>query len=57
VLRQLLASGIVGYRLPSVSRDIELYVTAGVRYQRLTPQLKATPGLIPITISRGRVED
>jgi hypothetical protein len=56
-LRQLIASSIVGYRLPFVSPDVELYATAGVRYQRLTAQLKATPGLIPITISRGGVED
>jgi hypothetical protein len=56
-LRQLIGSGIAGYRLPFVSPDLELYATAGVRYQRLTPQLKATPGLVPITISRGRVED
>ena len=28
-----------------------------MRYNRLTPQLKAIPGLIPVTISRGRVED
>jgi hypothetical protein len=56
-LRQLIASGIAGYRLPFVSPDLELYATAGVRYNRLTAQLKATPGLIPVTISRGRVED
>ncbi len=56
-LRQLIASSIAGYRLPFVSPDLELYATAGLRYQRLTPQLKATPGLVPITISRGRVED
>ena len=56
-LRQLIASGIAGYRLPFVSPDLELYATAGLRYQRLTAQLKATPGLIPITISRGGVED
>jgi hypothetical protein len=56
-LRQLVASSIVGYRLPFVSPEVELYATAGVRYQRLTAQLKATPGLVPITISRGGVED
>jgi hypothetical protein len=56
-MRQLIASALVGYRLPTVSPNFELYATAGLRYQRLTAQLKATPGLIPITISRGRVED
>jgi hypothetical protein len=56
-LRQLIASGIVGYRLPFVSPEVELYATAGVRYQRLAAQIKATPGLIPITVSRGGIED
>lgn len=39
-MRQLIASGVLGYRLPTVSPDLELYATAGLRYQRLTAQLK-----------------
>jgi hypothetical protein len=56
-MRQLIASGIVGYRLPTASRNLELHATAGVRYQRLSARLKAAPGLAPIAISRGSVED
>lgn len=49
--RQAIASGLIGYRLPSPSSDLELHATAGVRYQRLTTKVKVTPGLIPLTLS------
>lgn len=55
-LRQLIASAIVGYRLPIGGSDIEIYGTAGIRYQRMTAEIDALPGLIPIGISRRSIE-
>jgi hypothetical protein len=55
-MRQLIASAIAGYRLPLASRDVDLYATAGIRYQRITGKIEATPGLIPVTISNSSVE-
>jgi hypothetical protein len=56
-MRQLIASAIAGYRLPVGGNDIELYATAGVRYQRMTAEIEAMPGLIPVTLSRRSVEN
>ncbi len=55
-MRQLMASAIVGYRLPLAGSDFDLYATAGVRYQRMTGKIEATPGLIPATVSNRSVE-
>ncbi len=55
-MRQLIASAIAGYRLPVTSSDVDLYTTAGLRYQRITGKIEATPGLIPVTISNSSVE-
>jgi hypothetical protein len=55
-MRQLIASAIAGYRLPIGGNDFELYATAGVRYQRMTAEIQAMPGLIPVTLSRRSVE-
>ena len=55
-MRQLIASAIVGYRLPIGGPDLDIYATAGLRYQRLTAEFQATPGLIPVTLSRSSVE-
>jgi hypothetical protein len=51
-LRQVMASAIVGYRLPIGGPELELYATAGVRYQQLSAQATAAPGLIPAVFSR-----
>ena len=55
-MRQLVASAIAGYRMPFTSSDFDLYATAGIRYQRITGKIEATPGLIPVTISNSSVE-
>lgn len=55
-MRQLIASALVGYRLPIGAPDLDIYATAGLRYQRLTAEIEATPGLIPVTLSRSSVE-
>jgi hypothetical protein len=55
-MRQLMASAIAGYRLPLTNSDIDLYATAGIRYQRITGKIETTPGLIPVTVSKGGVE-
>jgi hypothetical protein len=55
-MRQLMASAIVGYRLPLVRSDFNLYATAGIRYQRMTGKIEAAPGLIPVTVSNSSVE-
>ena len=52
------ASGIAGYRLPFVSPDLELYATAGVRYQRLTRAAQGDARPRPHhDAAGGRVED
>ncbi len=55
-MRQMIASAIAGYRLPLTSSDVDLYATAGIRYQRITGKIEATPGLIPVTVSNSSVE-
>lgn len=55
-MRQLIASAIVGYRLPLGGSDLDVYATAGVRYQRMTAEIDAVPGLIPLTLRRRGVE-
>lgn len=55
-MRQLIASALVGYRLPVGGQDFDIYATAGLRYQRLTAKIEATPGLIPVTLSRSSLE-
>jgi len=55
-MRQMIASAIAGYRLPLTGGDVDLYATAGIRYQRMTGKIEATPGLIPVTISNSSVE-
>lgn len=55
-MRQLMASAIAGYHLPLASSDFDLYATAGIRYQRMTGKIEATPGLIPVTISNSSIE-
>lgn len=55
-MRQLIASALVGYRLPLGGPNLDVYATAGLRYQRLTAELEASPGLIPITLSRSSIE-
>jgi len=55
-MRQLIASALVGYRLPIGGPDLDVYATAGLRYQRLTAEIEALPGLIPITLSRSSIE-
>ncbi len=55
-MRQLIASAIVGYRLPLGGSDLDVYATAGVRYQRMTAEIDALPGLIPVTLNRRGVE-
>ena len=55
-MRQLIASALVGYRLPIGGPDLDVYATAGLRYQRLTAEIEASPGLIPVTLSRRSTE-
>ncbi len=55
-MRQLIASALVGYRLPIGGPDLDIYATAGLRYQRLTAEIEASPGLIPVTLSRRSIE-
>lgn len=55
-MRQLIASALVGYRLPLGGPDLDIYATAGLRYQRLTAEIEASPGLIPVTLSRRGTE-
>ena len=55
-MRQLIASAIVGYRLPLGGADLDVYATAGIRYQRMTAEIDALPGLIPVTLSRRSIE-
>lgn len=55
-MRQLIASALVGYRLPLGGPDLDLYATAGLRYQRMTAEIDAMPGLIPVTLSRRSLE-
>jgi hypothetical protein len=55
-MRQLIASAIVGYRLPPFNPDVDLYATAGIRYQRTKGKIEATPGLIPVTFSLDSVQ-
>ncbi|CAH1656244.1 conserved exported hypothetical protein [Hyphomicrobiales bacterium] len=45
--RLLIASAIAGYRLPLGNPDLDLSVTAGLRYQRLTLDTTLTPGALP----------
>ncbi|MFC7397737.1 autotransporter outer membrane beta-barrel domain-containing protein [Chelatococcus sp. GCM10030263] len=45
--RLLIASAIAGYRLPLGNPDLDLSVTAGLRYQRLTLDATLTPGALP----------
>jgi hypothetical protein len=55
--RQLIASGLVGYRVPLADPDLELSLTAGVRYQRLTSKIKLIPTLLPVGINNESVVD
>lgn len=55
-MRQLIASALVGYRLPIGGLDFDIYATAGLRYQRLTAEIDVLPGLIPIGLSRRSIE-
>jgi len=55
-MRQLIASAAVGYRLPFGGPDLDIYATAGLRFQRMTAEIDALPGLIPITLSRRGTE-
>ncbi|GGC49366.1 hypothetical protein [Chelatococcus reniformis] len=55
-MRQLIASALVGYRLPIGAPDLELSLTAGVRYQRLTVTTKIQPGFLPLSIDRSSVK-
>ncbi|MBS7698389.1 MULTISPECIES: hypothetical protein [unclassified Chelatococcus] len=45
--RLLIASAIAGYRLPLGNPDLDLSVTAGLRYQRLTLDTTLAPGILP----------
>jgi uncharacterized protein (DUF2267 family) len=54
---QAIASVIVGYQLPDLHPDVDVSVTAGVRYQRLAAEVEIRPGLLPVSFSRERVED
>ncbi|MFC7395578.1 hypothetical protein ACFQU1_00030 [Chelatococcus sp. GCM10030263] len=44
----LIASAIAGYRLPLGNPDLDLSVTAGLRYQRLSVDTTLIPGAFPI---------
>lgn len=55
-LRQLISSALVGYRLALGGSDLDVYATAGLRYQRLTAEIDAFPGLIPIGLNRRSTE-
>jgi hypothetical protein len=55
--RQLIASGLVGYRVPLPYQDMELSLTAGVRYQRITNKIKLIPGLLPFGVNNESVND
>jgi len=55
-MRQLIASALVGYRLPLGGPDLDIYATAGLRYQRLTAEIDVFPGLIPIGLSQRSTE-
>jgi hypothetical protein len=45
----LIASAIAGYRLPLGNPDLDLSVTAGLRYQRLSVDTTLIPGAFPVT--------
>lgn len=46
--RMLIASAIAGYRLPFGNPDLDLSLTAGLRYQRLTLDTTLIPGAFPV---------
>jgi hypothetical protein len=56
-MRQLIASAIAGYRLPLGGSDLDVYATAGIRYQRMTAEIDALPGFVPVALSRRGVEN
>lgn len=56
--RQIIASGLVGYRLPlGLPENVELSGTVGFRYQHLSADLEVSPALAPVTISRDGTQD
>lgn len=52
-----IASGVAGYRLPVGGSDVDLYATAGFRYQRLTADVSVTSFLPPIAVGGEAVKD
>lgn len=55
--RMLIASAIAGYRLPLGNPDVDLSLTAGVRYQRLTAETTVIPGVVPISLTGSQTKD
>ena len=53
----LILSAIGGYELPLGVDALDLSLTAGVRYQRLTTELTLQSGTFPISVNRNRTED
>ncbi len=53
----LIASAIGGYRLPIANQDIDLSVTAGLRYQRLTAKTSLTSGTFPVSVQSDTTRD
>lgn len=57
-LTQIIASGLVGYRLPfGLPENVELSATVGFRYQHLKAEVDISPALFPIEISREGTKD
>lgn len=57
-INQIIASGLVGYRLPvGLPENAVLSATVGFRYQHLEAEVNILPGLIPIGISRSGTQD
>ncbi|MBA5776160.1 hypothetical protein H2509_03375 [Stappia sp. F7233] len=53
----LIASAVGGYELPLGHPDLDLSVTAGVRYQRLTTETTLKSGVFPISVETDITED
>ena len=52
-LTQIIASGLIGYRLPlGLPENVELSATVGFRYQHLKADVDISPTLFPVEISR-----
>ncbi len=56
-LTQIIASGLIGYRLPlGLPENVELSATVGFRYQHLKADVDISPTLFPVEISREGTE-